>query len=113
MATEVDPRALDAVVRARKVKRHAELLEQARGTWTWRTAVVGICLLAATWLYLRITNFSPAVLPAIIVVSVFGSLSEARTSKRIDAILQLLEEADQSGAAAFYDAPAVKPSDQE
>jgi hypothetical protein len=101
MATELDLRTLDAILKARRVKERADLLEQARGKWTWRSVVPGVCLSVLATVLVLTKNFSPApgVLPAFIFILLVASLAESRTSARLDAIAKLLQEAtDEHGS---------------
>ena len=105
MTFELDPAALDAISKARRVKRRAELRDRASGRWTWRSVVAGICIVAGWWLWSRwldARHIDLGLVPLIAFLSVAGSLAEARTSRRLDAILELLDEgeADRSGRAA-------------
>jgi hypothetical protein len=104
MATELDPLALEAIVRARRVKRRADLRERAKGRWTWRSAVGVICIAAGWLLWSRWleARHDLGLFPFTILLAIAASLSEVRTSKRLDAILELLDdrEADQSNEAA-------------
>jgi len=95
MATVLDPLALDAIARARRVKRRAELRDRASGRWTWKSALVGASIVAGWWLWSRwldAQRVDLGLVPLIAFLSVAGGLSEARTSRRLDAILELLDE---------------------
>ncbi len=105
METQLDVLAVDAVLKARRVKRRAELRDLAAGRWTWRSAVVGIGIAAVWWLWSRwldARHLDLGLIPLIAFLTIVAGLTDARTSRRLDAILELLEErvTDQSDKAA-------------
>jgi hypothetical protein len=92
MASELEVVRMDAVLKARKVARQADLLAQARGKWTWKSVVGGVLILGlATWFWRR-TNISQEVFYAMTILFLGACWSEERTSHRLDAIVRLLEE---------------------
>jgi hypothetical protein len=91
MATEPNAAILDATVRARRVARQAKLLDQAKGKWTWQSIIGGVALLALAVLFIR-SNPTPDVGFAVTLLFAFLTWSDGRVSRRLDAIVRLLEE---------------------
>ena len=92
MASELDAVRMDAVLKARKVARRADLLAQARGRWTWKSVVGGVLLLGLVTWFWRATSVSQEVFYAMTILFLGACWSEDRTSRRLDAIVRLLEE---------------------
>src|SRR5262245_12068509 len=92
MATELDVAILDATVKARRVARQAKLLEQAKGKWTWQSILGGVVLLVLAELYIRFDPNQDAIYAMMLLAFVFLGWGENRISRRLDAIVRLLEE---------------------
>ena len=91
MNTETDARALDAMVRARRIARSAELIEIARGKQPWWMWVVPGLVILAFGYWTRSGNIKIDPWWYIIGAFVFvGWLSSWRTDRRLDAVVQLL-----------------------
>jgi len=93
MPTELDSRNLDAVLRANKIRRHAELLQQARRTWPWQLVLFLVMWsVAFFWLDWRSSWTNSSVFTAIL-LSYFVSVGfYTVASRRMDAIVKLLED---------------------
>ena len=92
MANELDAATLDAILRSRRIARKAGLLAQAKGKWAWKSVVAGICILALTGLFWRSKNMSQELFYAMMLLFLVASWSEDRLSRRLDAIVRLLED---------------------
>ncbi len=92
MASELTPDSLDAILRVRRAARHAELLAQAKGKWTWKSIIAGILLLALTVFLMRSKIERQDVIYAMLLLMLIASWADDRLSRRLDAIVKLLED---------------------
>jgi hypothetical protein len=91
MSTETDPRALEAIVKARRIARNAELVEIAKGKQPWQVWVVpSLVILAFGYLTQSGTLKIGGEWFIIASVVFIGWLSSWRTERRLDAVVQLL-----------------------
>jgi len=92
MASDLDAAGMDGVLRARHVARVAALLEQARGKRSWHSILVGVCLVAAVAAFLFWAKVSLQACVGIMLLCGVAGWVESHTSRRLDAIAQLLEQ---------------------
>jgi hypothetical protein len=95
MASEPNPVELDAILAARKISRRVELLERARGKETWISVLGGVLLLGLLWWSAQ-TMGGPQVASAIFFAFCVAGWVENRLSRRLDAIVKLMEEQRES-----------------
>jgi LPXTG-motif cell wall-anchored protein len=97
MATDVTPATLDAVMRSRRIARHAELLEEAKGKENWISVLGGLLLLGLLWFSYRRSSGGFEMGTAVFFAFCIASWVEGRISRRLTAIVKLLEEQSSSG----------------
>ncbi len=91
MASDPNPAMLDAILAARKVSRRTELLERARGKETWISILGGTLLVGLLWWSAQSMG-GPKVAAAIFFAFGVAGVVEHRISRRLDAIVKLIEE---------------------
>jgi len=91
MATEPHLTELDGVMAARGVARRAQLLDRARGKETWISVLGGVLLLGLLWWSAEKMG-GPQIASAVFFAFCVAGWVENRLSRRLDAVVKLLEE---------------------
>jgi hypothetical protein len=88
MESETDPRVLDALLKARRIARRAELIEIARGRqpW-WKWILPGAVLLVVAYLT---RSSKPDLWWGILATLFVASWLDKQLDRRLDAVLEIL-----------------------
>jgi hypothetical protein len=99
MEIQADSTTLDAILKARRIARNAELIEVAKGRQPWWLWVFPSILLLALGYFLRSGRIGMDVGLCIFSAFVVAGWLDKQTDKRLDAVVQLLLDEREHGHA--------------
>jgi Zn-dependent protease with chaperone function len=89
----MDKTAIDVSAALAGVRRQARLLEEARGTWSWRELTfLPLFVVATFWMWSGSDDFSNSAFGSVLVVATVAGWQHQRLRTRVDALTKLLTE---------------------